>query len=197
MAALRLRIVKAAEESFIREAKKLKGEELEGEVRSYHTASSGPGANGRMVPPMPSLQGAPISSLVAVQSGARPMPGNGGLHQGGQAAGLGRGMMWSQPVSPMVTHSPGTQSVLGFNDGCGMNHGHPRGGAVYVGQTVTSQGHYAGLPGGGQLPSGLGMSANAGHLGGGLTGPIAGGSAGGTASLVRSSASNYWVSSSG
>ena len=67
--ALRLRIVKAAEESFIREAKKLKGEEPEGEVRSYHTASSGPGANGRMVPPMPSLQGAPTSSLVAVQPG--------------------------------------------------------------------------------------------------------------------------------
>ena len=183
--ALRLRIVKAAEESFIREAKKLKGEEPEGEVRSYHTASSGPGANGRMVPPMPSLQGAPTSSLVAVQPGAQPMSGHHGLHQGGQTAGLGGGMMWSQPVSPMVTHSPGTQSVLGFNGGRGMNHGHHQGGAVYGGTAVTSQSPDAGLHGGGQLPGGLGMSANAGHLGGGLTGPNAGGGAGGTTSLVR------------
>ena len=183
--ALRLRIVKAAEESFIREAKKLKGEEPEGEVRSYHTASSGPGANGRMVPPMPSLQGAPTSSLVAVQPGVQPMSGHHGLHQGGQTAGLGCGMMWSQPVSPMVTHSPGTQSVLGFNGGCGMNPGHHQGGAVYGGPAVTSQSPDVGLHGGGQLPGGLGMSANAGHLGGGLTGPSAGGGAGGTASLVR------------
>ena len=183
--ALRLRIVKAAEESFIREAKKLKGEEPEGEVRSYHTASSGPGANGRMVPPMPSLQGAPTSSLVAVQPGVQPMSGHHGLHQGGQTAGLGGGMMWSQPVSPMVTHSPGTQSVLGFNGGCGMNHGHPQGGAVYVGPAVTSQSPDVGLHGGGQLPGGLGMSANAGHLGGGMTGPNVGGGAGGPTSLVR------------
>ena len=183
--ALRLRIVKAAEESFIREAKKLKGEEPEGEVRSYHTASSGPGANGRMVPPMPSLQGAPTSSLVAVQPGVQPMSGHHGLHQGGQTAGLGCGMMWSQPVSPMVTHSPGTQSVLGFNGGCGMNPGHHQGGAVYGGPAVTSQSPDVGLHGGGQLPGGLGMSANAGHLGGGLTGPSAGGGAGGTTSLVR------------
>ena len=183
--ALRLRIVKAAEESFIREAKKLKGEEPEGEVRSYHTASSGPGANGRMVPPMPSLQGAPTSSLVAVQPGVQPMSGHYGLHQGGQAAGLGCGMMWSQPVSPMVTHSPGTQSVLGFNGGCGMNHGHHQGGAVYGGPAVTSQSPDVGLHGCGQLPGGLGMSANAGHLGGGMTGPNVNGGAGGTTSLVR------------
>ena len=183
--ALRLRIVKAAEESFIREAKKLKGEEPEGEVRSYHTASSGPGANGRMVPPIPSLQGGPTSSLVAGQPGVQPMSGHHGLHQGGQTAGLGGGMMWSQPVSPMVTHSPGTQSVLGFNGGCGMNHGNHQGGAIYGGPAVTSQSPDVGLHGGGQLPGGLGMSANAGHLGGGLTGPSVGGVAGGTTSLVR------------
>ena len=55
---LRLRIMKEAEESFVREAKKLRGEEGEGgEIRSYHTASSGAGATTGSVPPMPALQG--------------------------------------------------------------------------------------------------------------------------------------------
>ena len=57
---LRLRIMKEAEENFIREAKKLKGEEVEGEIRSYHTASSG-------VPPMPALQGTATATSLAMR----------------------------------------------------------------------------------------------------------------------------------
>ena len=69
---LRLRIMKEAEESFIREAKKLKGEEIEGEIRSYHTASSGPEAAARLVPPMPALQGATTATPLAMQSSWTP-----------------------------------------------------------------------------------------------------------------------------
>ena len=57
---LRLRTIREAEESFIREAKKLKGEEIEGEIRSYHTASSG-------VPPMPALQGTATATSLAMR----------------------------------------------------------------------------------------------------------------------------------
>ena len=53
---LRLRIVREAEENFVREAKKLRGDEGESDVRSYHTASSGQEPSGGVVPPMPSLQ---------------------------------------------------------------------------------------------------------------------------------------------
>lgn len=79
--------MKEAEENFIREAKKLKGEEVEGEIRSYHTASSG-------VPPMPALQGAATATSLAMQSAGH------GLHGGTQMAGQGHGLVWSQPVSP-------------------------------------------------------------------------------------------------
>ena len=38
---------------------------------------------------------------------------------------------------------------VGFNAGCGMNHGHPQEGAVYVRQTMTSQSRDVNFPGGG------------------------------------------------
>jgi hypothetical protein len=50
------RIVRGAEENFVREAKKLRGDEGEGEVRSYHIVPSGQEPSGGMVPPMPLLQ---------------------------------------------------------------------------------------------------------------------------------------------
>ena len=113
---LRLRIMKEAEESFIREAKKLKGEEIEGEIRSYHTASSGPEAAARLVPPMPALQGAATATPLAMQSAGHFMPpypagrdqaGHDGLQRGAQIAGQGHGVVWSQPVSPTAVNSPG------------------------------------------------------------------------------------------
>ena len=92
---LRLRIMREAEENLIRETKKLKGEEIEGEIRSYHTASSG-------VPPMPALQGAAMATSLAMQPA-----GHEGLHRGAQMAGQGHGVVWSQPVSPLAVNSPG------------------------------------------------------------------------------------------
>ena len=66
---LRLRIVREAEENFVREAKKLRGDEGEGEVRSYHTASSGQDPAGGRIPPMPLLQGPATSPHQLVVNG--------------------------------------------------------------------------------------------------------------------------------
>ena len=177
---LRLRIMKEAEESFIREAKKLKGEEIEGEIRSYHTASSGPEAAARLVPPMPALQGAATATPLAMQSAGHLMPlypagrdqaRHDGLQRGAQIAGQGHGVVWSQPVSPMAVNSPGLldgQSP-GLHGGVWTSHGHLQAAGLHggVGPTVNSHGHATGLHGGGRIPSSWNPTGPMASLGGG------------------------------
>ena len=128
---LRLRIMKEAEENFIREAKKLKGEEVEGEIRSYHTASSG-------VPPMPALQGTATATSLAMQQAGH------GLQGGAHLAGQGHQLVWSQPVSPMAVNSPGLPSghSPGLHGGAWASHGHLQAGGLCggAGSMVHSQG---------------------------------------------------------
>ena len=183
-------LIREAEESFIREAKKLRGEEGEGEIRSYHPASSGAGATTGSVPPMPALQGSattpsltmpPTGYLVPFHPAERGQAGHEGHQQGVQAAGQGCGLVWSQPVSPMATHSPGVPGGQspGPHGGAGdpygsLQAGGPCGG---IGSTGNSQGYAAGLHGGGQLPGDWNASGPMASFGGGGTS--------GAASVVR------------
>ena len=187
---LRLRIMKEAEESFVREAKKLRGEEGEGgEIRSYHTASSGAGATTGSVPPMPALQGSATTPSLAMQPAGHLVPshlaerGQAGLDghpRGAQGVGQGCGLAWSQPVSPMAVHSPGIPGGQspGLHGGAGnLYHGPHAGGLCGgIGSTANSQGHAAGLHGGGQL-GGWSTSGPMASFGGGGTS--------GTTSVVR------------
>ena len=141
---LRLRIMKEAEE-------------IEGEIRSYHTASSGPEAAARLVPPMPALQGAATATPLAMQSAGHFMPpypagrdqaGHDGLQRGAQIAGQGHGVVWSQPVSPTAVNSPG------LHGGAWTSQGYLQAGSLYggAGSMVHSQGHATGVHSGGQIP---------------------------------------------
>ena len=188
---LRLRIMKEAEESFVREAKKLRGEEGEGgEIRSYHTASSGAGATTGSVPPMPALQGSATTPSLAMHPAGHPVPshlaergqvGLDGHQRGVQGAGQGCGLAWSQPVSPMAVHSPGIPGGQspGHHGGagvpyCGLHAGGLCGG---MGSTTNSQGYATGLHGGGQLTGDWNASGPIVSFGGGGTS--------GTTSVVR------------
>ena len=120
---LRLRIVREAERSFIREARKLKGDEADGEVRSYHTASSGPGAASGPVPPMPAMQTAPMSPGVEVHPGGQCRAlqqllvtnghtANGGFGQSASVLGdHGMGVGWTQRPLSAAMNSPGTPGM--------------------------------------------------------------------------------------
>ena len=188
---LRLRIMKEAEESFVREAKKLRGEEGEGgEIRSYHTASSGAGATTGSVPPMPALQGSATTPSLAMHPAGHLAPshlaergqvGLDGHQQGAQGVGQGCGITWSQPVSPMAVHSPGIPG--GQSPGlhgragasyCGLHAGGLCGG---MGSTANSQGYAAGPHGGGQFTGDWNASGPMASFGGGGTS--------GTTSVVR------------
>ena len=188
---LRLRIMKEAEESFVREAKKLRGEEGEGgEIRSYHTASSGAGATTGSVPPMPALQGSATTPSLAMHPAGHLAPshlaergqvGLDGHQHGAQGVGQGCGLTWSQPVSPMAVHSPGIPG--GQSPGlhgragasyCGLHAGGLCGG---MGSTANSQGYAAGPHGGGQFTGDWNASGPMASFGGGGTS--------GTTSVVR------------
>ena len=190
---LRLRIMREAEESFVREAKKLRGEEGEGgEIRSYHTASSGAGATTGSVPPMPALQGSattpslamhPAGHLVPSHPAERGQVGLDGHQHGAQGAGQGCGLTWSQPVSPMAVHSPGIPGGQspGPHGGagvsyCGLHAGGLCGG---IGSTANSQGYVVGPHGGGQFTGDWSASGPMASFGGGGTS--------GTTSVVRPS----------
>ena len=200
---LRPRIMREAEESFIREAKKLKGEEIEGEIRSYHTASSGPDAAARLVPPMPALQGAATATSLAMQSAGHLMPshpaGHDGLQRGAQIAGQGHGVMWSQPVSPTAVNSPGLldgQSP-GLHGGAWASHGHLQAAGLYggVGSTLNSHGHATGLHGGGRIPSSWNPTGPMASLGGGgMDSNVAAGTTG-AAPLVMPPGLGWWSGS--
>ena len=183
--------MKEAEESFVREAKKLRGEEGEGgEIRSYHTASSGAGATTGSVPPMPALQGSATTPSLAMHPAGHPVPshlaergqvGLDGHQRGVQGAGQGCGLAWSQPVSPMAVHSPGIPGGQspGPHGGagvpyCGLHAGGLCGG---MGSTTNSQGYATGLHGGGQLTGDWNASGPMVSFGGGGTS--------GTTSVVR------------
>ena len=157
---LRLRIMKEAEENFIREAKKLKGEEVEGEIRSYHTASSG-------VPPMPALQGTATATSLAMQQAGH------GLQGGAHLAGQGHGVVWSQPVSPTAGNSPGLPSghSPGLHGGAWASHGHLQAGGLCggAGSMVHSQGHATGVHSGGQIPSSWNAMGPMASFGGGVS----------------------------
>ena len=158
------RIVRGAEENFVREAKKLRGDEGEGEVRSYHTASSGHEPSGGMVPPVPSLQkpstlphqlavssGQPGSLQHAVPHQASMVDAGNGVHQRGAAAfDQGMGVRWGQPTSRATGNSPGIPASEW------VAYGQPQSFGGH-GPMLNPQGSTAGLIGQAQHQGGVGL----------------------------------------